>query len=142
MKGISDCTNILIFHTAQGRESQWRFRKTVRACKCACTRVCAGVQLCMCVCVHIRVFVCYTYITTIHSPIMGQCSSANISMCLTRWRKGISLTAWRLWFGSQHSVGPLPSWSLGFLIWDAGMVTVLRDRSVNESDGEGGLLEA
>ena len=113
---------------------------------CACVQVC--MHACMCgratvhVCVHIRVFVCYTYITTIHSPIMWQCSSANIYVCLTRQRRGISLTAWRLWFGSQHSVGPLPSWSLGFLIWDAGMVTVLRDRSVNESDGEGGLLEA
>lgn len=136
MKGISDCTNILIFCTVQGKESQWRFRKTVHVCECAhlriCMYACASVQVCACVCI------CYKCITAVHAPIMWQCLRANTCTCLPGCRKGINLSVWRLWSGSQHSAGPLFSSSLCSLIWDAGMVTVFPGQSVRESAGEEG----
>lgn len=88
MKGISDCTNLLIFCAAQGRLSQWRFKNG--ACARTCMYMLAGLQVGVRVCQRpIR-----THTVQAHT-VCTRCEG-DIPMLLAAARKGISFRDGRL----------------------------------------------
>lgn len=100
----------------------------VRACKCA--HACAYTCVCM--------LPMHNHCPYPHLVAMFECKYLHVSDRVEKRHKRFSLET-VVWV---PAVGPLLSSSLSFLIWGAGVVTVLTDQSVHESAGASGGMRA